>query len=138
MTTRIEQTLPAVPDDAPADLITATVDEIAEMNGDSWDTFEENGVTGSTPVQVEFAYSAPNEEAAEDLAEYLQVAAGYDAAPGSPESEFDEWTVKGTTVEVTASAAGLDEWVRRMAAVGYEHGGCQLDGWSAILDRPAH
>ncbi|MDQ1513823.1 MAG: hypothetical protein QOC59_1665 [Microbacteriaceae bacterium] len=132
--TAIEETLPTVPEDAPVDLIEATAAEIAEMNGDSWDTFEENGVTDSTPVQVEFAFSAPNEQSAQDLAEYLQVTADYDAAAGSPASEFDEWTVKGTTGEVTASAAGLEEWVRRIAAVGYEQGGCQLDGWSAILD----
>ncbi|MDQ1530889.1 MAG: hypothetical protein QOE37_994 [Microbacteriaceae bacterium] len=132
--TAIEDTLPPVADDAPTELIDATVAEIAEMNGDGWAVFEENGVTDSTAVQLEFAFSAPNEHTAEDLAEYLQVTADYEASPGSPATESDEWTVTGTTPAVTVSPSGLDEWVRRMAAVGYEQGGCQFEGWAAILD----
>jgi hypothetical protein len=133
MTTPLEETLPAVPADAPADLIDATAEEVAEMNGDSWRTFEENGVKEESPVQLDFAFSAPNEQAARDLAEYLQISAGYVADPAAPDTEFEDWSVKGTTTEAVTSRSGLDEWVRRMAAVGYEHGECQFDGWSAIL-----
>ena len=103
--TAIEDTLPPVADDAPTELIDATVAEVAEMNGDGWAVFEENGVTDSTAVQLEFAFSAPNEHTAEDLAEYLQVTADYEASPGAPATESDEWTVTGTTPAVTASRA---------------------------------
>lgn len=132
MATPIEGTLPAVAEDAPTDLIDATVAEVAEMNGDTWRTFEENAATESV-VHLEFAFSAPNEAAAEELAEFLETAAGYEADAEAPGTEFDDWSVKGVTGEATVSEAGLGEWVRRMAAAGYAHGECQFDGWSAIL-----
>lgn len=129
----IEKTLPPVPDEAPADLVDATAQEVQEMNGDGWAVFEENGVEADDDVQLEFAFSAPTEEAAGELTEFLTTGADYDATATPPETEFDDWTVRGTTPEATVTAAGLDEWVRRMAASGFLHGGCQFDGWAALL-----
>jgi len=132
MTTPIEQTLPPVPADVPADWIADNLTEVQEMNGDTWETLEATAAGTGSPVQLEFAFTAPNEEDAGDLADQLQLS-GYEARATPPDSELDAWTVKGTTVEATVTAAGLDEWVRRMVATAWPHGESTLDGWSAVL-----
>ena len=114
------------------DEVAAVLAEVHEMNADDWSVFADNGVTPDTEVALEFAFSAPHQEAAEELVEHLE-GEGCTARAGAPESDLDDWRVQGSTPEVTVTAAGLDEWLRRMAVAGDAHGGCALDGWSALL-----
>lgn len=130
--TAIQSTLPPVAADVPAAVVEENVAELDEMNSDSWSSLESSGIDAETELELEFAFSAPNEAAARELAEYLE-GADYDVEVGEPGGELDEWAVTGTTPDVTADEGGLAEWVRRMVAIGWEHGECRLDGWSAAV-----
>ncbi|MDH2444250.1 ribonuclease E inhibitor RraB [Amnibacterium sp. CER49] len=130
--TAIQSTLPPVAADVPAAVVEENVAELDEMNSDSWSSLESSGIDAETELELEFAFSAPNEAAARELAEYLENA-DYDVEVGEPGGELDEWAVTGTTPDVTADEDGLVEWVRRMVAIGWEHGECRLDGWSAAV-----
>jgi hypothetical protein len=92
----------------------------------------EAGVAEGGRIRVDFAFTASNEEEAGDLADALLVA-GYEAQAQAPDTELDAWTVRGTTVEAVLTRAGLDEWIRRMIAVGWQHDESSFDGWSAVL-----
>jgi hypothetical protein len=133
VTTPIEQTLPQVPADVPGDWVADNLAELQEMNGESWQTLEESGVEQGGALQVSFAFTAQNEEQAGDLADELLIADGYEAHASPPDSDFEAWTVAGTTGEVAITPVGLEEWLRRMIAIGWEHGQSTLDGWSAVL-----
>ena len=132
MTTPIQDTVPEVSDDVDLDELTEIVDELSTMNSDDWSTVEENGVAGG--AVLEFAFSAPNEEAATDLLEGVRDDLGYAANASEPEGELDDWTVRGTTSEVSVTRDGLAEWVRRLAAYGLDQHGSVLDGWALLLD----
>lgn len=129
----IEDTLPEVGVDEDGPRLAELVDELAEMNSDDWSTLVANGLGGGAGVRIEFAFSAPSEEEAESLTEDLQNE-GYEAAATSPAGDEDDWVVRGTTPEVTVSASGLGDWVRRLAAYGLAHDESLLDGWSALLE----
>ena len=133
MTTAIEQTLPPVPSEVPPEWVADNLAELQEMNGETWETLQEIGVAHGGAVRLDFAFTAPNEEQAGDLADQLLIA-DYEAQAAPPDSEFESWTVKGTTGEVAITAAALDEWLRRMIATGWQHGESTLDGWSAVLE----
>jgi hypothetical protein len=128
----IEQTLPPVPSDVPADWVADNLAELREMNGETWETLQESGVEAGAAVAIEVAFTAPNEEEAGELADRLLIA-GYEAQAAPPDTEIDAWTVGATTGEVTVTPTGLDEWLRRLIAVGWQHGESTLDGWSAVL-----
>lgn len=128
----IEQTLPPVAADVPVDWVADNVAELQEMNGETWATLAGSGVEEGGTVRLDLAFTAPNEEEAGDLADALRVA-GYEAQAAAPDTEFDAWTVEGTTGEVAVTPDGLEEWLRRLVATGWAHGESTLDGWSAVL-----
>jgi hypothetical protein len=131
--TPIEDTVPEVSDDVDEAELAEIVDELATMNSDDWSTIEENGVAGN--ALLEFAFSARNEEAATELVEGLRDdLSGYAANASEPEGELDDWTVRGTTSEVSVTKAGLAEWVKRLAAYGLDQDGSVLDGWAVLID----
>jgi hypothetical protein len=129
----IEQTLPPVASDVPADWVADNLAELQEMNSDSWDGLRASGIEEGGSVTIEFAFTAPNEEQAGDLADELLISE-YEARAAPPDSDLDAWTVTGTTGEVTVTPRGLEEWLRRMIAAGWQHGESTLDGWSTVLD----
>ena len=129
----IEQTLPPVSASVPADWIADNVAEVDEMNGETWETLRASGIPDGGVIRIDFAFSAPTEEDAGDLAEFLVTSAHYEATAMPPEGEMDQWTVEGTTGDATVTAAGVTEWTRRMIAVGWQHDESTLDGWSAVL-----
>lgn len=130
--TPIEDTLPEPSSEVDRDRLREIVDELAVMNSDDWSTFVD-GVADVSAVQVEVAFAVPVEEAAQSLADDL-VAEGYATTAVAPQAEYDEWTVRGTTPDVSVTEHGLAEWVRRLAAYGLDHDECVLDGWAAVLD----
>ena len=128
----IEETLPEPERGAaPADWVTENLAELEEMNGD---TAESVSGDASGAVRIEFAFAAQDQDIADELAEYLETEGDYEVEVRSPETEVDEWSVHGTTPEVTVTAAGLDGWVRTMLVAGWAHGRSRLDGWSALFD----
>jgi hypothetical protein len=130
--TPIEDTVPEVSDDVDAAELAEIVDELATMNSDDWSTVAENGVAGG--ALLEFAFSAPNEESATALVEGIRDDLGYAATASEPEGELDDWTVRGTTSEVSVTQPGLAEWIRRLAAYGLDQDGSVLDGWAVLID----
>ncbi len=132
MATPIEDTVPEVSEDVDAAELAEIVDELTTMNSDDWSVIAENGVAGNT--QLEFSFSAPHEDAATELVEGIRDDLGYAANANEPQGELDDWTVRGTTSEVTVTESGLAEWVRRLAAYGLDQGGTVLDGWAVLLD----
>lgn len=132
MATPIEDTVPEVSDDVDAAELAEIVDELTTMNSDDWSTVAENGVAGG--AVIEFAFAAPNEETATALLEGIRDDLGYAATATEPQGELDDWTVRGTTSEVSVTQAGLGEWVRRLAAYGLDQDGSVLDGWALLID----
>ncbi len=130
--TPIEDTLPEVSTDVDAAHLDEVVDELVAMNSDDWSTILDNGVAGA--ARLEFAFSAPSEDAASDLVDDLLADGSHSASATEPQGELDGWTVRGSTPEVSVTEAGLAEWVRRLAAFGLDHDDCVLDGWAALLD----
>jgi hypothetical protein len=128
----IQDTVPEVSEDVDADELAEIVDELATMNSDDWTTIAENGVAGG--ARLEFAFSAAHEDAATELLEGVRDDLGYAATANEPQGELDDWTVRGTTSEVSVTQEGLAEWVRRIAAYGLDHEGAVLDGWAVLLD----
>jgi hypothetical protein len=131
MATPIEDTVPEVSEDVDAAELAEIVDELTTMNSDDWTVIAENGVAGN--AQLEFSFSAPHEDAATELVEGVRDDLGYAATASEPQGELDDWTVRGTTSEVTITESGLAEWVRRLAAYGLDQGAV-LDGWAVLLD----
>jgi hypothetical protein len=132
MVNPIQDTVPEVSDDVDPDELTEIVDELTTMNSDDWSTVEGNGVAGG--AVIEFAFSAPNEDVATELLEGIRDDLGYAATATEPQGELDDWTIRGTTPEVSITREGLAEWVRRLAAYGLDQDGSVLDGWALLLD----
>ncbi|WP_375387668.1 hypothetical protein [uncultured Amnibacterium sp.] len=132
MATPIEDTVPEVSDDVDAAQLAEIVDELATMNSDDWTTIAENGVAAN--ALIEFAFSAPTEEVATQLVEGVRDDLGYAATLSEPQGELDDWTIRGTTSDVSVTQAGLTEWVRRLAAYGLDQDGSVLDGWAVLID----
>jgi hypothetical protein len=130
--TAIEDTVPEVSEDIDPEDLAEVVDELRAMNSDDWSTVAENGVANA--ARLEFAFSAPNEETATALLEGIRDDLGYAATASEPQGELDDWTIRGTTSEVSITQAGLAEWVRRLAAYGLDQDGCVLDGWAVLID----
>lgn len=132
MVNPIQDTVPEVSEDVDPAELAEVVDELTTMNSDDWTTVEGNAVAGG--ALIEFAFSAPNEEVATTLLEGIRDDLGYAATATEPQGELDDWTIRGTTSEVSVTEAGLAEWVRRLAAYGLDQDGSVLDGWALLLD----
>lgn len=132
MVNPIQDTVPEVSDDVDAAELAEIVGELTTMNSDDWSTVVGNGVSGG--ALIEFAFSTPNEEVANELLEGIRDDLGYAATATEPQGELDDWTIRGTTSEVSVTEAGLAEWVRRLAAYGLDQDGSILDGWALLLD----
>jgi hypothetical protein len=132
MAVPIEETLPQPERGAaPSDWVAENLAELEEMNGDTAASVAADAKGG---IHVEFAFAAQNQDVADELAEYLETEGDYDVEVKAPETETDEWSVTGTTPEVTVTAEGLESWVRTMLVAGWAHGESRLDGWSALFD----
>jgi hypothetical protein len=128
----IEETLPQPEHGAaPGHWVAENLAELEEMNGDSPESVAE---AAAGAVRIEFAFATQTQETADELAEYLETEGDYEIEVRAPRTEMDEWSLQGTTPEVTVSRDGLDEWVRTMLVAGWVHGESRLDGWSVLFD----
>jgi hypothetical protein len=99
------------------------------MNQESWVALQRHGLMSETEVRLDFAYRAPNEQAAEGLRKLLADQTDYQIAVRSEGGVFGKrWNLLGTTQPTTISPAILDQWVDWMVTAGLEHE-CEFDGW---------
>ena len=79
--------------------------------------------------RLEFALTAPGEDAARALAGHLAWETNYDVDVAGPGAEGGTWRVAGTTKPTDADADAVAEWVdwMREAAASF---GCALERWS--------
>lgn len=110
-----------------------------ECNPRTWAALRARGVDETTQLVIDFAFTAPGKQQADELLTALRRQTNFAAevrAEGSRPRRL--WRVVGRTQPSTASVAMLDDWVTFMVTTGAEHGGCRFDGWGvAVPERPA-
>ena len=98
------------------------------MTEQIWKRFQELGVTKETPVQLDFAFDAPNRKAAESLQGLLEEETDYAVRVESEGMFKKTWRVSGTTQSTSVSEEILKQWVDWMVTTGLKHD-CVFDGW---------
>lgn len=106
------------------------------MNQQSWAALQEHGVTEQTELKLDFFYVAPGESEAEGLRVFIEDETDYEVRVDSQGGfmKKKQWLVVGSTQPTKISQEILDEWVGWMVAAGFEHGGCEFDGWGTIAE----
>ncbi len=119
-------------DDGP-DEYERVLDAHLEVNPKSWAALQERGVDEDTALQLDFEFTAVDEQATRSLLRHLRTSTDYEFQAGARNQEdgSQRWMVLGTTSSMTLSLDTLDEWVRWMVAEGREHGPAVFDGWGA-------
>ena len=108
------------------------------LNPQTWKAMADHGVTDETLLRLDFAYAAPGEKEANELAAFLQSETDYTVTASSSKKgalSRKVWSVVGSTNETAVSLDVLNEWVRWMVLAGNENGQCEFDGWGAQLSR---
>ncbi len=103
------------------------------MNGQTWQTLQQHGVTGETELRLDCFYMAPSEKQATALAGFLRRETDYEVRAGSQGGGLFKrktWVVTGSTRDTTISHGILDQWVTWMVGAGFASG-CEFDGWGA-------
>lgn len=103
-----------------------------DVNPKSWAAMELRGVDESTPLELDFEYTAPGEPEVRSLLAHLRATTDYEFQGGARDSKQDgtrRWMVLGTTPPMTLSLAGLNAWVTQMVEHGRNGGPADFDGW---------
>jgi hypothetical protein len=106
------------------------------MNAQTWKTLQEHGVDEERELRLDFDYVAPSEDAANQLASFLRTETDYQAEARSEKQgrlARRTWRVGGQTQPTRLSPSILDDWVAWMVTAGARHGGCESDGWGALV-----
>jgi hypothetical protein len=102
------------------------------MNRQMWAALQQNGVTESSRLPLDFSYNAPSRESADKLCALLQEETDYEVKVESVGSFLRRrWRVEGKTKETAVSPAILDQWVAWMATAGKERS-CDFDGGTPV------
>jgi len=109
------------------------LDAHLEVNPKSWQALQERGVDENTPLQLDFEFTAVDEDATRSLMRFLGTTTDYEYKGGARNQEdgSQRWMVLGTTSPMTLSLDALNSWVTQMAADGRERGPAVFDGWGA-------
>jgi regulator of ribonuclease activity B len=101
-----------------------------EMNPRTWSALEERGVDTTTPLVIEYSFTAPGRHAARDLVKVLRERTNF-SAEVIREGRWlrRHWRVVGHTQPATASVGMLNDWVTFMVTLGAKNGACRFDGW---------
>jgi len=120
--------------------LTAVLTEQLQMNPLTWKAMTHGGVTKATELNLDFAYAAPGEQAANHLTAFLQSETDYNVLATSTKkfAPFRKtWSVTGRTKATTLSLGVLNEWVRWMVFAGHENASASsTDGARSYLGRP--
>ena len=109
-----------------------------DVNRKSWTALQERGVDETTPLQLDFEFTAEDEAATRALMRFLREHTDYEFKGGARDQEDGSrrWMVLGETSPMTLSLEGLDAWVTRMTEYGREGGPAVFDGWGARVSDP--
>ncbi|MDX6676314.1 MAG: hypothetical protein QOE31_366 [Solirubrobacteraceae bacterium] len=110
-----------------------------EVNPKSWEALRERGVDEDTPLQLDFEFTASDEQATRSLMRFFGTTTDYEYKGGARNQEdgSQRWMVLGTTSPMTLSLDELNVWVTRMSEDGREHGPAVFDGWGARVPETA-
>jgi hypothetical protein len=111
------------------------LDAHLDVNRKSWAALQERGVDESTPLQLDFEFTADDEAATRALMRFLREHTDYEFKGGARNQEdgSQRWMVLGETSPMTLSLDRLDDWVTRMTAYGRDGGPAVFDGWGARI-----
>jgi hypothetical protein len=98
--------------------------EIAQ-NRRTWAALERLGVRQGAELPLQFFFETAGAEADRELADVLREG-GYTVV-------LEQDGLAGTTRPMALSPEAIDDWVRGMLYVGYQHGGCVFAGWTATV-----
>lgn len=110
--------------------------EQQEMSAETLAELRARGVIDDvTLLRIDFAYDAPGESEAQQLAGFLQEQTDYDVeVTHGPRRRFRRsWVVTGRTQMTAVSPDVIAQWIRWMVLAGAEHGECRFDGWGASV-----
>jgi len=105
-----------------------------EVNPKSWEALSKRGIDETTPLQLDFEFTAPGEAEVRSLLPVLRAETDYDVEVHSQrasENGQPRWLVVGATQPAFVTLEILDEWVMWMVATGAAEGPCAFDGWAA-------
>jgi hypothetical protein len=111
-----------------------------EVNPKSWAAMELRGVDESTPLRLDFEYTAPGEAEVRSLMAHLRRSTDYEFQGGARDNEKDgsrRWMVIGMTSPMTLSLDTLNAWVTLMTEYGRDGGPADFDGWGVSTPKDA-
>lgn len=101
-----------------------------EMNPRTWAALEERGVGAQTLLVIEFSFTAPGKQEAQELVEVLGRRTNFTTQMLTEGSRLKRhYRVVGHTQPATASVDMLNDWVTFMVTLGAKNGECRFDGW---------
>jgi hypothetical protein len=106
-----------------------------DINPKSWAALQERGVDETTPVQLDFEFTADDEASTRALMRFLREHTDYEFQGGARNQEdgSQRWMVLGETSPMTLSLDALNAWVTRMTEYGRNGGPAVFDGWGARI-----
>jgi len=104
-----------------------------EVNPASLAALRQRGIDESTPLQLDFEFTAPGEAEVRSLLRFLRAETDYEFQGGARDQPdgTQRWMVLGMTSPMELSLDVLNEWVTRMTVYGRDHGPAKFDGWGA-------
>jgi hypothetical protein len=96
-----------------------------------WGELQQQGAGDEPELRLTFAYVAPGEAEAEQLAAFLEAETDYELhVRRRGRIGGRRWFVAGATQPAPVSLDTLDAWTGWMIAAGAQHGQCAFDGWA--------
>lgn len=113
------------------------LDQHLKMNPKTWAALAARGVNDKTLLVIDFAYTAPGEDAAEQLVATLRERTNFACEARAEDAPHGRvWRVAGHTQPSNASLEMLNDWVTFMVTTGARHGRCRFDGWGVAVAEP--
>lgn len=102
----------------------------------TWASLSLRGINETTPVVLDFHFSAPDAGAADSLVRFLRAETPWEVATVSFNAGFmgrREWEVAGSTQRRTINLDLLIEWAEWMVVIGADHN-CRFGQWGVADD----
>jgi hypothetical protein len=101
------------------------------INPKSWEALRERGIDETTPLRLDFEFTAPGEDEVRSLMRHLRAVTDYEFQGGARNQKdgTQRWLLLGSTSPATWSLQRLNDWVTEMTAHGRDHGPAVFDGW---------